>query len=95
MAGTGLFDVKGLTAETPVFGISSPLFDKITICLNNKYYPGKEFVIETKNNSEDNIYIQSISAGGKVLHEPFLQFSDIVKGGKMTLEMGNTPVDQY
>jgi predicted alpha-1,2-mannosidase len=95
LAGIGLFDVKGLTSQTPVFGISSPLFDKITISLNNKYYPGKEFVIEAENNSRDNIYIQSLSVDGKNLKEPFLQFSDVVKGGKMTIRMGNTPVDQY
>ena len=48
----------------PEFGISSPLFDKITISLNEKYYPGKQFVIETENNSQDNIYIQSMSVNG-------------------------------
>jgi predicted alpha-1,2-mannosidase len=95
MAATGLFDVKGLTSATPEFGISSPLFDKITISLNNKYYPGGEFVIETENNSSENIYIQSMSADGRNLDKPFIQFSDIVKGGKMTIRMGNTPVDQY
>ena len=80
---------------TPRFGISSPLFDKITISLNDKYYPGKQFVIETENNSQDNIYIQSMSVNGKSLNETFLPFSDVVKGGKMTIKMGNTPVDQY
>ncbi len=95
MAGIGLFDVKGLTAITPEFGIGSPLFDKVTISLNEKYYPGKQFVIETENNSQDNIYIQSMSVKGQSLNETFLPFSDVVKGGKMTIKLGNTPVDQY
>ena len=95
MAGIGLFDVKGLTAEKPEFGISSPLFDRITISLNDKYYPGKQFVIETENNSKDNIYIQSVSVNGVSLNSTFLPFSDIVAGGKMTFRMGNTPVDKY
>jgi len=46
----GLFDVKGLTDIHSTFGIGSPLFDKVTIKLNKKYYKGKQFVIETKNN---------------------------------------------
>ncbi|MET0242715.1 MAG: GH92 family glycosyl hydrolase, partial [Flavitalea sp.] len=32
----GLFDVKGLTDINPSFGIGSPLFDKVTIKLNQK-----------------------------------------------------------
>jgi putative alpha-1,2-mannosidase len=95
MAGIGLFDVKGLTDLTPRFGLSSPLFDKVTISLNDKFYPGKEFIIETENNSLDNIYIESMSVNGKNLNETFLPFSDVVKGGKMTVKMGNTPVDKY
>jgi putative alpha-1,2-mannosidase len=95
MAGIGLFDVRGLTAETPEFGISSPLFDKITIKLNNKYYSGNQFVFETDNNSPDNTYIRSVSVNGETIHGTFLPFSEIVGGGKMTIRMGNTPVDKY
>jgi putative alpha-1,2-mannosidase len=84
-----------LTDLTPRFGISSPLFDKVTISLNDKFYPGKKFIIETENNSSDNIYIESMSVNGKNLNETFLPFSDVVKGGKMTVKMGNTPVDSY
>ena len=95
MAGIGLFDVKGLTDTIPEFGIGSPLFDKITIMLNDKYYPGKEFIIETENNSPENIYIQSISAKGNPLTETFIPFSEIVNGGSMKLEMGSSPKDNY
>jgi predicted alpha-1,2-mannosidase len=95
MAGIGLFDVKGLTAIMPEFGIGSPLFDKVTISLNEKYYQGKQFVIETENNSQENIYIQSVSVNGIRLNETFLPFSDVVKGGKMSVKMGNIPVDNY
>lgn len=95
MAGIGLFDVKGLTDTEPGFGIGSPLFDKITINLNNKYYSGKQFVIETENNSPDNIYIQSMSVNGNDLSETFVPFSTIVNGGKMIIKMGSVPKDKY
>jgi len=95
MAGIGLFDVKGLTDQEPIFSIGSPLFDKITISLNNKYYPGKQFVIETENNSQDNIYIQSMSANGTNLIKTFIPFSTVVNGGKMIIKMGSEPVDRY
>jgi predicted alpha-1,2-mannosidase len=95
LAGIGLFDVRGLTGLTPEFGLGSPLFDKIIISLNGKYYPGKQFVIETENNSQDNIYIQSMSVNGAGLNKTFLPFSDVISGGKMTIKMGNVPVDKY
>ena len=95
MAAIGLFDVKGLTAQNPEFGISSPLFDRITISLNKKYYSGKQFVIETENNSQDNIYIQSMSVNNTLLNKPFVPFSTVINGGKMTMRMGNEAVDRY
>lgn len=45
MAAMGLFDMKGLTAAETTFGFSGPLFNRITIRLNNRYYPEKKFVI--------------------------------------------------
>jgi predicted alpha-1,2-mannosidase len=95
MAGMGLFDVKGLTETKPRFGIGSPVFDKITINLNNKYYTGKQFVIETENNSPENTYIQSMSVNGNRLTETFIPFSTVVNGGKMVIKLSNIPKDIY
>jgi predicted alpha-1,2-mannosidase len=95
IAGMGLFDVKGLTDQVPTFGIGSPLFDKITIELNNKYYPGKQFVIEAENNSAENVYIQSMSLNGSDLRKTFIPFSEVVKGGSLKLKMGIVPKDSY
>jgi predicted alpha-1,2-mannosidase len=91
MAGIGLFDVKGLIEKGPVFGIGSPLFDKITIDLNNKYYAGKQFVIQTESNGEDNVYVQRIFLNGKRLNNTFIPFSTVVNGGSMKIKMGSRP----
>lgn len=91
----GLFDMKGLTDPDPSFALGSPLFDKVTIQLDNRYYKGKEFVIETRNNGKENDYVQSMSLNGKALTDTRLPFSEIVKGGELMLEMGNQPKDQY
>jgi predicted alpha-1,2-mannosidase len=95
MAGMGLFDVKGLADAKPQFGLGSPLFDKVTIRLNNQYFPGKTFVIETKGNSAENLYVQSFQLNGKALHTPFIAMSDITKGGKLVLQMNKQPVNKY
>ncbi len=95
MAGIGLFDVKGLTETTPTFGLGSPLFTRVRIKLNNKYYKGKEFVIEAPKNSTTNAYINRITLNGRPLHKPFVRFSELTSGGKLTLKMSQQATDKY
>jgi predicted alpha-1,2-mannosidase len=95
MSSIGLFDVKGLTDNKPSMGIGSPLFKKVTIQLNKQYYKGDEFVIEAVNEDSKNQFVQQISLNGKSLHQPFLPFSEITKGGSLRLVMGVSPVDKY
>ena len=95
IASLGLFDVKGLTDPQPSFALGSPVFDKITIQLNNTYYKGKEFVIEAKNNSKENYYVQQYRLNGKVYPTTRIPFETIAAGGRLELDMGNQPVDRY
>lgn len=87
----GLFDVRGLTSPDPSFQIGSPLFDKVTIKLNKDYYTGDKFVIETRNNSKENVYINSMTLNGQEYSTVQLPFSEVVKGGKLDLELSNMP----
>lgn len=87
----GIFSTNGGTSEKPFYEISSPIFSKITIHLNQKYYPGKEFVIRTRNNGPKNFYIQSARLNGKDWQQPWLWHSLLVKGGELDLEMGSQP----
>lgn len=87
----GLFSTNGGTSEKPYYEITSPIFKKITIKLNANYYPGKEFVIETKNNSAKNYYIQSANLNGAILNQPWMLHEQLIKGGKLLLEMGEKP----
>ena len=91
----GLFDMKGLTDSEPSFALGSPLFDKITIQLNDRYYSGKKFVIETQNNSKHNDYVQSMNLNGKSWTTTRIPFSEIIHGGHLVMEMGNQPKDEY
>lgn len=94
ISGIGLFDVKGLTDLQPSFGIGSPLFDKVIIKLHPSYAKGKVFTIETRDNSHQNIYVQSFNLNGKKLGKPFIDLREIQKGGKLILEMGENPKDE-
>ncbi len=91
----GLFSVDGGVNEKPYYEIGSPIFDKITIHLNNDYYPGNTFVIETINNSPENKYIQSASLNGEGLHRPWFLHDTLVNGGTLRLEMGPEPNKEW
>jgi predicted alpha-1,2-mannosidase len=88
---SGIFSVNGGTSPEPFYEISSPTFNKITFHLNPKFYSGKTFTIEAKNNGSKNFYIQSANLNGKPLDRPWLLHDTLVKGGKLTLNMGATP----
>ena len=90
----GLFSMKGGCSLEPQLELGSPVFDKITIKLNPCYYSGKELVIEARNNSVQNKYIQSARWNGKELHNWYILHNDIVKGGALILEMGKEPNKQ-
>jgi len=84
----GLFNVSGGSNQKPFYEITSPIFDKITIHLDNRYYSGKTFVIETENNDAENLYIQSASLNGEVLNQAWFNHKEFSKGGTLKLVMG-------
>ena len=68
-----------------VFG--SPLFNEASMNVGN----GKTFRIIAHNNSKENIYIQSVKLNGKPYTRCYIDFKDIVRGGKLEFTMGNKP----
>jgi predicted alpha-1,2-mannosidase len=86
MSAIGLFSMDGGTSPDPVFDICTPLFDKVVIQTDTKYFGGKTFTIETKNGSGTGIYIKSATLNGKKLDKLQLRFADIVKGGVLVIE---------
>jgi len=91
IASMGLFEMNGGVTDEPTFDITSPLFDEIVIHIDKMYNGGKSFVIETINNSDKNIYIQSVTLNGKPLNVPKIKFKDVVKGGELIFLMGAEP----
>jgi predicted alpha-1,2-mannosidase len=84
----GLFQMNGGTEANPQYQLGSPIFDKITIQLNQKYYPGKSLTIKTIGNSDQNRCIRSAGLNGKQISQSVVNHQDLVKGGELTLKMG-------
>jgi len=78
----GLFPVVG----QDVFLIGSPIFRQTKIRLGDK-----SFVIEAKNTSDANIYVQRAQLDGKDLDRAYLRFAEMKAGGRLVLEMGPSP----
>ncbi|WP_281309907.1 GH92 family glycosyl hydrolase [Flavobacterium flavigenum] len=94
MSSIGLFDVKGLTDINPSFEIGSPLFDKITIKqLGEKR--DKTFVIDVKNNSKTNIYLQEVKLNDANLEKLSVDLKSIKKGGSLKIKVDSKPVDTW
>jgi len=68
------------------YTIGSPLFDKVTLNLEN----GKQFIIKAKNVNADNYYIQSAYLNGEKYDACFLNHEVIMNGGEIEFNMGPT-----
>lgn len=91
LAGLGLMDISGGCAVGQQLHIGTPLFPKITIHLNRDFYRAENFVIETKNFSEDNIYVKSARLNGTLLKGLRFDFNKIHEGSVLMLELGDSP----
>lgn len=76
-----------VTPATDEYVLGSPIFDKVTISLNG----GKKVIIETKNNSDQNRYIQSMKFNGKNYSKNFIKHSELMKGANLSFDMGAEP----
>jgi predicted alpha-1,2-mannosidase len=85
-----VFSMMGLypvTPGVPIYDITSPVFDRVTIRLHN----GKTFSIVCRHNSKDNKYIQSVALNGRSQSKVWIRHADVVDGSTLELQMGDTP----
>jgi len=66
--------------------IGSPLFDTATMSLEN----GNSFTITAENNSASNYYIQSASLNNDSHPFNYILFEDIMNGGNLVFQLGNS-----
>ncbi|MEP7144305.1 MAG: GH92 family glycosyl hydrolase [Ferruginibacter sp.] len=91
LMGIGLFSLQGNASATPVYEITSPVFDEITIKLDDKYYKGKQFSIICHNNTKENRYIQKAQLNGNVLNDFWFTHETFAKGGTLEIWLGQEP----
>ena len=87
----GLFQMDGGASINSQYEITSPLFDEVTISLNSDYYKGIKFIISSKDNTAENVYIQSAILNGQDWTKCYFQHNEFATGGKLELVLGSTP----
>ena len=85
-----VFSAMGFYPVNPANGMyvfGSPVVNEATLQVGN----GKQFSLLVKNNSKVNKYIQSVTLNGKAYTHAYVLHSDLIKGGKMVMQMGPKP----
>ncbi|MDX2128159.1 MAG: GH92 family glycosyl hydrolase [Chloroherpetonaceae bacterium] len=80
----GLYPVNPASGHY-VFG--SPVIKRATISLQN----GKKLLIDVKNNSSENRFIQSITRDGKPLNRVWISHQELIATSTLTITMGEKP----
>ena len=76
-----------VTPGVPEYVIGSPLFDKVTMHLQN----GNTFIIDAENNMDNNHFIQSIRLNNTTYNNTWIDYNEIQKGGTLYFKMDATP----
>ncbi|WP_093022559.1 GH92 family glycosyl hydrolase [Pustulibacterium marinum] len=80
----GFYPVCPATDE---YVMGAPLFKKATIALQN----GKTITINAPENSEENMYIQSMKMNGETYTKNYLSHTELMKGATIDINMGAKP----
>jgi putative alpha-1,2-mannosidase len=84
-----IFSSLGFYPVTPGssnYALGSPLIKEAIIHLKN----GKSLTIKAVNQSNENIYVKSVSVNGKIIEGTQLSHFDIIEGGELVFKMTNT-----
>lgn len=89
-----MFSAMGFYPVCPgqdIYVIGSPIFDNVTLELPN----GKSLSIIAENNSDKNLYIQSVEINGKDHPYSYIKHDEIINGGEVKFVMGSVPNNEW
>jgi len=85
-----IFSSLGFYPVSPgsdLYALGSPSLVSATVNLEN----GKRLVVNTVNQSAENIYVEKVLLNGTELKNGFISHGDIAGGGELVFYMANTP----
>ncbi|WP_299271370.1 GH92 family glycosyl hydrolase [uncultured Prevotella sp.] len=83
MSAWALFSMMGLYPDcpgSPYYTLTTPVFSKVTLHLDPRYYPDGDIVITTDRTSPSQLYIDSMTLGGKRLNGYRVSHKQLMEG---------------
>ena len=90
MSAWALFSMMGIYPDnpgSPYYTLTTPVFDKVTIHLDKKYYPQGDITIETKRTSPSQLYIKRVTVGGKKVSGYRISHKQLIEGKTLQFEL--------
>lgn len=90
MSAWALFTMMGFYPDcpgSPYYSLTAPVFEKVTLHLDKRYYPEGDVVIEAVHPEKDSHLIQSMQLGGKKLTRYRISHDEFVKGRRLKFNL--------
>ena len=89
MSAWAVFSMMGIYPDcpgSPYYTVTSPVFDKVTLHLDSRYYPDGDITIIADRSNATGKYIKSVSLGGKKLNSFRISHKDLIKNKNLIMK---------
>ncbi|AEW97951.1 secreted protein [Streptantibioticus cattleyicolor NRRL 8057 = DSM 46488] len=87
LSAIGVFPVQ---PGTPVWGLSTPAFERIDLALDPAYYPGGQLTVTAPGVSDTNRYVRSVRVGDRSWPATWLTTDDLRRSGTVAFTVGGS-----
>lgn len=88
LSSIGVFPVQ---PGTDTWGLSTPVFERVDLTLDRRYYPNGRLTVKAPSTSDTNRYIQSASTDGADYGKTYLTTDDIRDTRELSFTVGDKP----
>ncbi len=92
MSAWAIFSMMGFYPACPGdvnYVLTSPTFDKVTIHLDERFYPKGKLVIESKHDTPEAVYVKEVKAGDRKLKGFTLSHEQLVNAGILRFQLSD------
>ncbi len=92
MSAWAIFSMMGFYPACPGdvnYVLTSPTFDKVTIHLDERFYPKGKLVIESKHDTPEAVYVKEVKAGDRKLKGFTLSHEQLVNAGTLRFKLSD------
>ncbi|MFF2806501.1 GH92 family glycosyl hydrolase [Streptomyces sp. NPDC058000] len=88
LSSIGVFPVQ---PGTDTWGLSTPVFDRVDLTLDRRYYPSGHFTLTAPGTSTTHRYVQSVRLDGTPRDRTYLTTADLRTGRELAFSVGPEP----